>query len=68
VKVGDLVKPSSQWEGHRFLDEKDLGVGIVTEVVVCGGGNIQCHIMWSSEDAYNTWEYNYELEVTSEGR
>jgi len=32
VKVGDLVKPSEAWEGHRFhTDAKSIGVGIVID-------------------------------------
>jgi hypothetical protein len=69
VKVGDLVKPSEAWEGHRFHNEEDFGVGVVIDrVEECAYGRPQSHIMWSTEDAYNSWEYDYELEVINEGR
>ncbi len=66
MKVGNLVIPSSEWLGHSYYDEKILGVGIITEIMVGGSGKIQCRIIWSSADAYDTWEYDFELEVINE--
>ena len=68
MRVGNLVKPSPMWVGHRFHDEKDFGVGVVVERVEAEMGPSQCNIMWSGEHAYDSWEYDYELEVLSESR
>jgi len=70
VKVGDLVKPSSQWEGHRFHnDSESIGVGVVIDrAEECAFGRSQSKIMWSNKHAYHTWEYDYELEVINESR
>ena len=70
MKVGDLVKPSEAWEGHRFHnDAKSIGVGVVIDrVEECAYGRSQSNVLWSGKPTYDTWEYDYELEVINEGR
>ena len=70
MKVGDLVKPSEAWEGHRYRDgAKDIGVGLVIDrVEECAYGRSQSNVLWSGRPTYDTWEYDYELEVVNESR
>lgn len=68
MKVGNLVKPSSEWVGHRFYNEEDVGVGIVIKRIECMYGPPQCNIMWTGTHTCDSWEYDYELEVISESR
>ena len=68
MKVGDLVKPSPDWEKHAWADEEDFGIGVVLERVVDAVGKIQYKVAWSASDAGVVWDYDYELELVSENR
>ena len=69
MKVGDLVKPSEAWEGHKFHGAEFIGVGIVIDrMEECAFGRSQSNVLWSGKQDYDTWEYDYELEVINEGR
>ena len=75
MKVGDVVIPSSGWLSQAFYEAADFGVGIIidsaTRSVVKYGTvrDAAMHLVsWSGPDAYNTWEYDFELEVISESK
>tara|TARA_B100000029_G_scaffold374909_1_gene369235 strand:- start:308 stop:535 length:228 start_codon:yes stop_codon:yes gene_type:complete len=75
VKVGDVVVPSSGWLSQAFYKEADFGVGIIIETTtrsMVKHGKIDDFTMhlvrWSGDGAYNTWEYDFELEVVSESK
>jgi hypothetical protein len=71
VKVGSLVKPSSQWLSQAYYNAEEFGVGLIIEEVLEqweSGDVMMYHIMWSADGAFDSWEYDFELEVLSEGR
>ena len=75
MKVGDVVIPSSGWLSQAFYEAADFGVGIIidtTERSMVKFGEVRdltmCLVSWSGPDAFNTWEYDFELEVISESK
>ena len=75
MKVGDVVIPSLGWLSQDFYDAEQFGVGVIISVStrsIVKFGSIQdtsmCLIVWSGFGVFNSWEYDFELEVISESR
>ena len=67
MKVGDLVVPSSGWLSQAFYDAEQFGIGLILNIVD-DGKMTMCFIAWSGFGVFNSWEYDFELEVVSESR
>jgi len=69
VKVGDIVIPSSSWLSQGFYDAEEFGIGLIIEEASEqweGNAARMYHIKWSGHGVFNSWEYDFELEVISE--
>ena len=67
MKIGDLVIPSSGWLSQDFYNAEDFGVGLILNMAE-DGERTMCFIAWTGLDTFNTWEYDFELDVVSESR
>ena len=67
MKVGDLVVPSSGWLSQNFYDAEDFGIGLILNIID-EGERTMCYTMWSGFDVFNSWEYDFELDVISESQ
>ena len=67
MKIGDLVVPSSGWLSQEFYDAQQFGVGLILNMVE-DGKMTMCFITWSVFGVFNSWEYDFELDVVSESR
>ena len=67
MKVGDIVVPSSNWLSQAFYNADEFGVGLIIKEVKEEDLTIY-RIMWSAEGVFNSWEYDFELDVISESQ
>ena len=79
MKVGDLVKYSSEWLEESFYHEAEVmdlaGIGIVIEIKTAWAENAKVFdlqealylVKWT-KGKNDTWQYSSELEVISESK